>query len=420
MTTTNTASISAWFPERSDPGAELGKLLSGGYPDGRGRFGPFGGRFVPETLWGAVTRLEKVAKEALADPAFIDELTYQQRHWVGRPTPMMHAANLSARWGNGCQVWLKREDLAHTGAHKINNALGQALLAKRLGVQRIIAETGAGQHGVATAAACARLGFPCRVYMGAKDVERQQPNVQRMKWFGAEVVPVTSGDATLRSAIDEALRHWVGDPLGTHYLLGSAVGPHPFPWLVRTFQSVIGSESRVQMLEQAGRLPDAVFSCVGGGSNAIGMFHGFLGDAGVQIFGAEAGGQGVGSGLNAATMASGRPGVLHGCYSYLIQDGAGQVGRTQSISAGLDYPGVGPEHSFLHAIGRVRYVPVLDADALSAVREVCLGEGVLPALEPSHAVAAARAWVKENPGKVVLINLCGRGDKDMPILMKNL
>jgi tryptophan synthase beta chain len=406
--------------ELAAPEVELERLLRGAYPDARGRFGPFGGRFVPETLWGAITRLESVARAALVDPAFIAELTHQQRVWVGRPTPLMRAENLSRAWN--AEVWLKREDLAHTGAHKINNALGQALVAKRLGVSRIIAETGAGQHGVATAAVCARLGFPCRVYMGAKDVERQQPNVQRMKWFGAEVIAVTSGEATLRSAIDEALREWVGDPLGTHYLLGSAVGPHPFPWLVRTFQSVIGRESREQMLSPsgAGSLPDAVFSCVGGGSNAIGMFHGFLGDRSVQIIGAEAGGTGDAPGLHSATMAQGRPGVLHGSYSLLIQDSGGQVGKTSSISAGLDYPGVGPEHSFLHAIGRVKYLPVRDSAALDAVREMCRLEGILPAMEPSHAVAAAKAWCAANPGQRVLINLCGRGDKDMPILMRNM
>jgi tryptophan synthase beta chain len=403
-----------------DPSLELGRLLSGQYPDASGRFGPFGGRFVPETLWGAITRLEDAAKAALADHAFATELAFHQRTWVGRPTPLMRAANLSAAWG--CDVWLKREDLAHTGAHKINNALGQAMLARRLGVKRIIAETGAGQHGVATAAACARMGFACRVYMGAVDVERQQPNVQRMKWFGAEVVPVTSGDRTLRSAIDEALRDWVSDPLGTHYLLGSAVGPHPFPWLVRTFQSVIGTESRAQMLSNVGpaKLPDAVFSCVGGGSNAIGMFHGFLADPSVRIFGAEAGGKGNSLSQHAATIAHGRPGVMHGCYSYLLQDDHGQVIPTHSISAGLDYPGIGPEHAFLHAIGRVTYTPVLDADALDAVRELCRSEGILPAIEPSHAVAAAKAWATTNPGATILINLCGRGDKDMPILMKNL
>ncbi len=416
MTTAPTANPFA--PTLGDPKAELRKLLDGEYPDARGRYGPFGGRFIPETLWGAVMRLEETAKAAFADPAFMADLHKHARTWLGRPTPLMHAANLSKAWG--CDVWLKREDLAHLGAHKGNNALGQSLLAKRLGVNRIIAETGAGQHGVATAAACARLGFPCRVYMGAIDVERQQPNVQRMKWFGAEVIPVESGDRTLRAAIDEALRDWVGDPLGTHYLLGSAVGPHPFPWIVRQFQSVIGKESRAQMLEDAKKLPDAVFACVGGGSNAIGMFHGFLGDPGVAIFGAEAGGHGHATGQHSATIAFGSPGVLHGCYSYLIQDGAGQVQETHSISAGLDYPGIGPEHSFLHAIGRVAFTPVQDHEALAAVKEMCRAEGILPALEPSHALAAAKTWAKSNPGKTVLINLCGRGDKDMPILMQSL
>jgi tryptophan synthase beta chain len=335
---------------------------------------------------------------------------------VGRPTPLARADRLSEAWG--ADVWLKREDLAHTGAHKINNALGQALLAKRLGVKRIIAETGAGQHGVATAAACARLGFPCRVYMGALDVERQAPNVQRMKRFGAEVVPVQSGDRTLRAAIDEALRDWVSDPMGTHYLLGSAVGPHPFPWIVRTFQSVIGHEARRQYELVTKQLPDAVFACVGGGSNAIGFFHGFLDAPSVQIFGVEAGGHGPGEGQHSATMAHGRPGVLHGCYSMLIQSPAGQITETHSISAGLDYPGVGPEHAFLHAIGRVNYTPILDQEALASVVELCRLEGILPALEPSHALAAAKKWAKANPGKSLMINLCGRGDKDMPIFEK--
>jgi tryptophan synthase beta chain len=275
---------------------------------------------------------------------------------------------------------------------------------------------------VATAAACARVGFPCRVYMGAVDVARQAPNVSRMKRLGAEVVAVESGDRTLRAAIDEALREWVSDPEGTHYLLGSAVGPHPFPWIVRTFQSVIGRESRGQMLSAAdgpGRLPDAVFTCVGGGSNSIGMLHGFLGDAGVALYGMEAGGTGSAAGEHSATMAHGRPGVLHGCYSMLIQDEQGQIGETHSISAGLDYPGVGPEHAFLHAIGRVRYEPVGDAEALEALNELCRLEGILPAMEPSHAIAGAKRWAKQNPGKTVLISVCGRGDKDMPILMKH-
>jgi len=396
---------------------ELARLLRGDYPDDRGRYGPFGGRFVPETLIPAITRLEQVARVAFADQAFADELALHAREWIGRPTPIARAHRLSDAWG--IDLWLKREDLAHTGAHKINNALGQALLAKRLGVKRIIAETGAGQHGVATAAACARLGFPCRVYMGAIDVERQAPNVFRMKKLGAEVVPVETGDRTLRAAIDDALRDWVSDPTHTHYLLGSAVGPHPFPYLVRTFQSVIGREAREQMLASARKLPDAAFACVGGGSNAIGFFHGFLADPSVAIFGAEAGGHGPGLNQHSATVAHGRPGVLHGCYSLLIQDDHGQVGETHSISAGLDYPGVGPEHAFLHAIQRVRYTAITDTQALAALDECCKLEGILPALEPSHALAAAKAWAHDHRGQSALVNLCGRGDKDMPILMKH-
>ena len=396
---------------------ELHKLLAGVYPDRNGRYGPFGGRFVPETLMPAITRLEDVYRQCANDRMFQLELQRQWKEWVGRPTTLARADRLSEAWG--ADVWLKREDLAHTGAHKINNALGQALLAKRLGVKRIIAETGAGQHGVATAAACARLGFSCRVYMGAVDVERQQPNVQRMKRFGAEVVPVESGDRTLRAAIDEALRDWVSDPMGTHYLLGSAVGPHPFPWIVRTFQSVIGHEARRQYEHVTKQHPDAVFACVGGGSNAIGFFHGFLDLPSVAIWGVEAGGSGPSPGHHSATMAHGRPGVLHGCYSMLIQDENGQVAETHSVSAGLDYPGVGPEHAFLRAIGRVNYVPVLDAEALAAVQELCRLEGILPALEPAHALAAGKRWCADNRGKAVIINLCGRGDKDMPILAAN-
>ncbi len=416
MTATTTQS-DALAPALGPPADELARLLSGDYPDARGRYGPFGGRFVPETLMGAITRLEAVAREAFADAAFLKSLDDESRAWVGRPTPLCRAANLSRQWG--VDLWFKREDLAHTGAHKINNALGQALLAKRLGVKRIIAETGAGQHGVATAAACARVGFPCRVYMGAVDVERQAPNVQRMKRLGAEVVPVTSGDRTLRAAIDEALRDWVSDPIGTHYLLGSAVGPHPFPVIVRTFQAVIGREARQQMLDAKtgpGRLPDALFACVGGGSNAIGIFHGFLADPSVAIFGIEAGGHGPGLGQHSATITHGRPGVLHGCYSMLLHDAGGQVQETHSVSAGLDYPGVGPEHAFLAAIGRVHYQPITDADALAGVNDCCRHEGILPALEPSHALAAVKHWAAKNRGKTVLMHLCGRGDKDMPIL----
>jgi len=394
--------------------AELAKLLSGEYPDARGRYGPFGGRFVPETLMGNITRLEEVAKAAFADQKFWHEFDGEAKDWIGRPTPVMFARKLSELWG--IKLYFKREDLAHTGAHKINNALGQALLAKRLGVKRIIAETGAGQHGVATAAACARIGFPCTVYMGAHDIERQSPNVQRMKRLGATVIPVTSGDATLRAAIDEALRAWVADPEGTHYLLGSAVGPHPFPLIVRTFQSVIGREARAQMLDKTGTLPDALFACVGGGSNAIGIFHGFLGDPGVQIFGVEAGGRGNATGDHSATMTHGTPGVLHGCYSYLLQDAAGQVTDSHSVSAGLDYPGVGPEHAFLRTIGRVQYTTARDDAALAALADCCRHEGILPALEPSHALAAIKDWAKSNQGKTVLVGFCGRGDKDMPIL----
>jgi len=317
-------------------------------------------------------------------------------------------------------VWIKCEDLAHTGAHKINNATGQALLARRLGAKRIVAETGAGQHGVASAAACARLGLPCTVYMGAIDMERQAPNVGRMRLLGAQVVPVTSGDRTLRAAIDEALRDWVSDPIDTYYLLGSAVGPHPYPYLVRELQAVIGREARAQVLTASGRLPDAVIACVGGGSNSIGAFHAFLGDAAVEIIGVEAGGRGAGLGDNAATVACGRPGVLHGSYSMLLQNADGQIQETHSISAGLDYPGVGPEHALLSAVGRVRYQTASDAEALDAVRQLSECEGILPALESAHALAGAARWARAHPGRSVLICLSGRGDKDMSTLQQTL
>ena len=336
-----------------DRDALLAQTLRGDFPDARGRFGPFGGRYVPETLVPALDRLEEGVRNILPDAAFRRELETELRDWVGRPTPLTHARELSRRWG--AEVWLKREDLAHTGAHKINNAIGQALLAKRLGAKRIVAETGAGQHGVASAAACARLGMPCVVYMGAVDVERQAPNVGRMNLLGAEVVPVHGGDKTLRAAIDEALRDWVADPNGTYYLLGSAVGPHPYPYLVREFQSVIGREARAQMLEQTGHLPDVAVACVGGGSNAIGLFHPFVGDQSVRLLGIEAGGTGRGLGQNAASLAYGTPGVLQGSYSLLLQDEHGQIQETHSVSAGLDYPGVGPEHALLATIGRVQY-----------------------------------------------------------------
>jgi tryptophan synthase beta chain len=396
----------------------LAASIAGSFPDARGRFGPYGGRYVPETLIPALDRLAEGVREHLHAEAFQTEFQAQLRDWVGRPTALTFAANLSRRWG--AEVWLKREDLAHTGAHKINNAVGQALLARRLGARRIVAETGAGQHGVASAAACARLGLPCTVYMGAIDIERQAPNVGRMKLLGATVVPVTGGDQTLRAAIDEALRDWVSDPLATYYLLGSVVGPHPYPYLVRELQAVIGREARAQLLERTGALPDAVIACVGGGSNSIGLFHAFIADRAVEILGLEAGGRGSGLGDNSATLAYGTPGVLHGTYSLLLQDADGQIQETHSISAGLDYPGVGPEHALLLHTGRVRYEAASDDDALAAVRECCEAEGILPALESAHAFAGAKRWARDHPGKRVLIGLSGRGDKDMPTLQRTL
>jgi tryptophan synthase beta chain len=396
----------------------LAELLAGKFPDARGRFGPFGGRYVPETLIPALERLERGVREHLNAREFQEELARELTTWVGRPTALTHAGRLSQRWG--AQVWLKREDLAHTGAHKINNAMGQALLAKRLGARRIVAETGAGQHGVASAAACARVGLPCTVYMGVVDMERQAPNVGRMQLFGARVVGVTSGDRTLRAAIDEAMRDWVADPVGTYYLLGSAVGAHPYPYLVRELQSVIGQEARAQVLEQRGALPDAVIACVGGGSNAIGLFHPFLADRTVQLIGVEAGGSGDGLGQNAATLVHGRPGVLHGSYSLLLQDADGQIQETQSVSAGLDYPGVGPEHALLRATGRVQYESASDEEALAAVSECCTAEGILPALESAHALSGARRWALKHPGRRVLIGLSGRGDKDLLTLTQTV
>ncbi|MFO0334120.1 MAG: tryptophan synthase subunit beta [Pseudomonadota bacterium] len=392
--------------------------IAGRFPDARGRFGPYGGRYVPETLVPALDRLEEGVRRWLADPQFQAELGAQLNTWVGRPTPLTHAPTLSARWN--ASVWLKREDLAHTGAHKINNAIGQALLAKRLGAKRVVAETGAGQHGVASAAACARVGLPCTVYMGAVDCERQAPNVGRMKLLGATVVPVTSGDQTLRAAVDEALRDWVSDPDGTYYLLGSAIGPHPYPYLVRELQSAIGRETRAQMLAQAGGLPDAVVACVGGGSNSIGMFHPFVADTGVELIGVEAGGRGSALGDNSATLSFGRPGVLQGAYSILLQDDNGQIQETHSVSAGLDYPGVGPEHSFLMSIGRVRYEYATDDESLEALAECCEAEGILSAIETSHAYVGARKYASRRPGARIVICLSGRGDKDMPTLQRTL
>ncbi|MHC5034451.1 MAG: tryptophan synthase subunit beta [Planctomycetota bacterium] len=393
--------------------ALLEDLLSGKFPDDRGRYGPFGGSYVPETLVEALGHLRSGLK-LLSEDSFRQELEAELNDWAGRPTALTPARRLGERWG--AEVWLKREDLTHTGAHKINNAIGQALLAKRLGVKRIVAETGAGQHGVASAAACARLGLPCTVYMGAVDIERQAPNVYRMRQLGTEVVPVTEGDATLCAAINEAIRDWVSDPENTHYLLGSAVGPHPYPYLVRELQSVIGREAREQLKARRGGLPDLVVACVGGGSNSIGMFHPFLADRDVELLGVEAGGKGSGLGDNAATLAFGRPGVLQGSYTMLLQDEHGQIKETHSVSAGLDYPGVGPEHALLHAIGRVRYEVASDEEALDALKECCEAEGILPALETAHAFVGARRWASSNPGKCIVICLSGRGDKDMPTL----
>ena len=382
----------------------------GGLPP---RFGEFGGRYIPEVLVAAHEELEAAYEAARGDAAFQEDLAELGRRYVGRPTPLYLAERLTEEVG-GARLWLKREDLAHTGAHKINNALGQALLARRLGKPRIIAETGAGQHGVATATVCAKLNLDCVVYMGTEDIARQSLNVFRMKTLGAEVVPVDSGSRTLKDAINEAMRDWVTNVRTTHYLIGSAIGPHPFPTLVRDFQSVIGREARAQMLEQAGRLPDAAVACVGGGSNAIGLFHPFLDDA-VRLVGVEAAGEGLAEpGRHAATLAAGRPGVLHGTRTYLLQDGAGQILPTHSVSAGLDYPGVGPEHSWLKASGRAQYLAADDAEALAGFQRLTRCEGIIPALEPAHAIEPAIRIAEEvGAGGDVLIGLSGRGDKDM-------
>jgi tryptophan synthase beta subunit len=376
------------------------------------RFGEFGGRYIPETLVGAHEDLEAAYDEARRDPAFQAELDDLLKHYVGRPTPLYFAERMTRDCG-GARIWIKREDLAHTGAHKINNALGQALLAKRLGKPRIIAETGAGQHGVATATVCAMMDIECAVYMGTEDIQRQSLNVFRMKMLGATVVPVDSGSKTLKDAINEAMRDWVTNVRTTHYIIGSAIGPHPFPTIVRDFQSVIGREARAQMIEQAGKLPDVAVACVGGGSNAIGLFYPLLDDP-VRLIGVEAGGSGVGTGKHSATLVAGRPGVLHGTKTYLLQDINGQVLETHSISAGLDYPGVGPEHSWLKTSERAEYVAVDDRQALEGFLAMTRTEGIIPALEPSHAIYHAMQVARTmRPDQDLLIGLSGRGDKDM-------
>jgi tryptophan synthase beta chain len=389
-------------------------------PDASGHFGPFGGQFVPETLMTALAELAEAYQQARKDELFQRELASLLRDYAGRPTPAYFAENLSQRVG-GARIYLKREDLAHTGSHKINNALGQGLLAKRMGKPRVVAETGAGQHGVAGATVCAMLGLECVVYMGEEDIARQALNVFRMKLLGAEVIPVASGSRTLKDAINEAIRDWVTNVGNTHYLLGSTVGPHPYPMMVRDWQSVIGREAREQILASAGRLPDYAVACVGGGSNAMGLFHPFYADGDVRFIGVEAAGDGLESGRHAASLVQGRPGVLHGSLSYLLQDRWGQVLETHSISAGLDYPGVGPEHSYYKETGRATYVAVTDKEALEGFCLLCETEGIPPALEPAHAVAyAAQLAPTLPPEAVILVCLSGRGDKDLEVVAKAL
>jgi tryptophan synthase beta chain len=391
-------------------------------PDEAGRFGIHGGRFVAETLMPLILNVEKAYKKASADKSFQREMYYYQKHYIGRPSPLYFAERMTAHFG-GAKLYLKRDELNHTGAHKINNVLGQALLAKRMGKTKIIAETGAGQHGVATATACALFNMECEVFMGAEDVERQKPNVDRLLLLGAKIHPVTSGTGTLKDAMNEALRYWVTNAETHFYIIGTAAGPHPYPQMVRDFQSVIGTEAREQILEAEGRLPNALVACIGGGSNAIGLFYPFLDDTDVAIYGVEAAGKGLGSGLHAASLTGGTPGILHGNRTYLLQNDDGQITDAHSISAGLDYPGIGPEHSWLHDIGRVNYVSATDEEALVAFQLCARLEGIIPALEPSHALAYLSTVIGDmDPDDIVILNMCGRGDKDLgavlPVLEK--
>ena len=389
-------------------------------PDGNGRFGEFGGRFVGETLMPAILEVEQAYTEARADKAFQAELDVYLKHYVGRPSPLWFAQRLTAHLG-GAKVYLKREELNHTGAHKINSCMGQILLARRMGKTRIIAETGAGQHGVATATVCALFGLPCTVYMGATDVERQKPNVFRMKLLGAEVKSVTSGAATLKDAMNEALRDWVANVRDTYYLIGTVAGPHPYPAMVRDFQCIIGEEAKAQLQEAEGRLPDVAVAAIGGGSNAMGLFHPFLDDAAVKLVGVEAAGLGLDSGKHAASLTGGRPGVLHGNRTYLLQDDDGQITEAHSISAGLDYPGIGPEHSWLHDIGRVEYASATDQEALEAFQLCTRTEGIIPALEPAHALAhVTKLAPTMEKDSIILVNLSGRGDKDIFTVAEHL
>ena len=384
------------------------------WPDRQGRFGDFGGRYVAETLMPLILELETAYEAAKIDPEFIATMDEFLRDYVGKPSPLYHAARLTEAFG-GAQVWLKRDELNHTGSHKINNCLGQVLLALRMGKTRIIAETGAGQHGVATATVAARFGLPCTVFMGATDVARQSPNVFRMKLLGAEVVPVTSGTGTLKDAMNEALRDWVTNVHDTFYVIGTVAGPHPYPAMVRDFQSIIGREAREQILERTGRLPDACVACIGGGSNAMGLFHPFIDDEDVRLIGVEAAGLGLDTDKHAASLKGGRPGILHGNRTYLLQDDDGQIIDAHSISAGLDYPGIGPEHAFLHDMKRAEYVSATDVEALEMFQICSKLEGIIPALEPAHALARVRDLAKElGPKGMILMNMCGRGDKDVP------
>src|SRR5512143_667686 len=397
---------------------KAGEIDYSAYPDAHGRFGPYGGMYVAETLIAPLAELTEAYLRLRRDPEFIAELDYDLEHYVGRPSPIYHAERLSKKVG-GAQILFKREDLNHTGAHKINNTVGQSLVARHMGKRRIIAETGAGQHGVASATVAARLGLECVVYMGSTDIERQAINVYRMKLLGATVVPVTSGSKTLKDALNEALRDWVTNVDNTFYIIGTVAGPHPYPLMVRDFNAVVGREARVQMLEEYGRLPDTLVACVGGGSNAIGLFHALLNDRGVAIVGAEAAGEGIATGHHAASLVAGRPGVLHGNRTYVLCDDNGQITETHSVSAGLDYPGVGPEHAWLKDTGRATYVGVTDDEAMAAFHELALTEGILAALESSHAVAhaikLARTMAKD---KMILVNLSGRGDKDVHTIAK--
>lgn len=391
-----------------------------GGPDANGHFGIFGGRYVAETLMPLILSLEKAYEGAKKDPSFQAELDSFLEHYVGRPSPLYFAERLTAHFG-GPKIYFKRDELNHTGAHKINNCMGQILLARRMGKKRIIAETGAGQHGVATATVAARFGLPCVVYMGEEDIERQSPNVFRMKLLGAEVVPVTSGSKTLKDAMNEALRDWVANVKSTFYIIGTVAGPHPYPAMVRDFQSVIGTEAKQQMQKAEGRLPDAAVACIGGGSNAMGLFYPFLDDTSVELYGVEAAGHGINTGQHAASLAGGRPGVLHGNRTYLLQDDDGQITEAHSISAGLDYPGIGPEHAWLHDVKRVNYVSATDKEALAAFQLCALQEGIIPALEPAHALAFTAKLAKNmSRDKIVLMNMCGRGDKDIFAVAEHL